>query len=133
MGSPRRISALGAGFLVAALVGCATGGSSGPRGSSEVLTAEEMEPWAGQDLYTVIQRLRPQWILARKGVTFTERIPISVVVDGIRVDGNVEGLGRFRAGDVAEARYLNASDATTLYGIGMMSGAIVVRTKRGGP
>ena len=129
----RRIYALCAGVLVAALVGCATGGASGPRGSSEFLTAQEMESWAGYDLYTVIQRLRPQWILARKGVTFTERFPILVVVDGIRVEGNVEGLGRFRAGDVADARYLNARDATTLYGTGMMSGAIVVRMKRGAP
>lgn len=123
----------GALAVVALAAGCASGGSPSARGAADVLTAEEMEPWGAQDLLAVIQRLRPRWMMARKGVNFTERLPVAVVVDGLRQEGSVDGLRRYRAGDVAEARFLSARDATTLYGVGMMSGAIVVKLKRGVP
>lgn len=133
MGFRHLFVALGAAGVLAGLGGCASAGSSSAHGSADVLTAEEMDSWGAQDLLEVIQRLRPRWLMARRGVNFSERLPVSVVVDGMRQDGSVEVLRRFRAGDVAEVRFLNAGDATTLYGLGMMSGAIVVTLKRGLP
>jgi hypothetical protein len=42
----------------------------------------------------------------------------------------VEILRSIRAGDVEEARFLNARDATTRYGTDMTAGAIEVVTRR---
>ena len=133
MRSSRKILPLGAVALLVLQSACQTAGTPSPRASRDALYAEEMEPWAGHDLLTVIQRLRPQWMMARKGLNFTERLPVGVVVDGMRQEGTVDVLRRYRAADVAEARLLSASDATTLFGVGMMSGAIVVKLKRGVP
>jgi len=42
------------------------GQTGGPRRESgDVLTAEEMEPWGAQELYVVVQRLRPRWLQVR--------------------------------------------------------------------
>jgi hypothetical protein len=56
--------------------------------------------------------------------------PISVVVDNVVQPGGVDGLRLYRTADVEEIRFVGAKDATTLYGLAMMSGAIVVKLKR---
>jgi hypothetical protein len=131
---PNRRGALLAAAFVVVLGACATsGGVAGPpRGSADVLTVAQMEPWGAQDLYTVIQRLRPRWFQSRKGMNLTGTYPISIIVDGARQEGGPELLKGFRAGDVEEARFLSANDATTKYGLAMMSGAIEITTRRGG-
>ena len=117
--------------LAAVLSGCATGGGSPTsRGSSDRLTAADMESWGAEDLLTVIQRMRPQWLQARKAMNLSGTLPTSVVVDGLIQSGGVEVLRLYRAGNVQEVRWVDASDATTLYGLSMMSGAIVVVLKR---
>ena len=117
--------------LVAGLSGCATGaGPRAARGPSDLLTAADMGTWGADDLLTVIQRMRPHWLQARKAMNFTGRLPTSVVVDGMTQPRGVEALRDYRAGDVREVRFMNANDATTRYGLGMMSGAIVVALKR---
>lgn len=123
---------MGAAVLVI-LTACATAGGPGPRrGASDLLTAEEMEPWGAQDLYTVIQRLRPRWLVTPKATNLAGPIPVSIVVDGARQPGGgIELLKGYLAGDVQEARFMKAADATTQYGTDMMSGAIVVTTRRG--
>jgi len=95
-----------------------------------VLTAADMEAWTGQDLLTVIQRVRPRWLQSRKAVTTSGPQPISVVVDGVIQPGGIQLLRSYRTGDVDEVSFVNARDATTLYGLSMMSGAIVVKLRR---
>ena len=120
--------------LMMAAAGCATGGAGGAEGagggSRDVLSAAEMEAWGGEDLLTVIRRVRPVWLQARKAVTMQGAQPISVVVDGAPQPGGVDQLRAYRVSDVEEARFVNARDATTRYGLSMMSGAIVVKLKR---
>jgi hypothetical protein len=118
--------------LSVALGACASGGggSSPSRSSSARLTAAELEVDASQDLYTVIQRRRPQWLQNRAPSTAQGRQQISVILDGVRQQGSVEVLRSMRAGDVEEVRFLNARDATTRYGTDMTAGAIEVVTKR---
>lgn len=117
------------------LGGCTSGGgpstdSTAPaRSSRDVLMAADMESWGGEDLLTVIRRTRSHWLQARKMVTSGIQ-PISVVVDGVVQPGGVEVLRGYRAGFVEEARFVNARDATTQFGLSMMSGAIVVKLKR---
>jgi hypothetical protein len=41
----------------------------------------------------------------------------------------LENLRNFPAANIEEIRYLNAQDATTLYGTGNAAGAIIVKTK----
>jgi hypothetical protein len=122
-----------AAFFVVVLGACASGGPAGGprRGSGDVLTAEEMEPWGAQDLYVVVQRLRPRWLQVREAVTTQGHMPMSLVIDGSRQEGSVELLRNMRASDVEEIRYMNSRDATTQYGLAMMSGALIITTRRG--
>lgn len=131
----RRASHAALAWLVVMMVGgCATGGTPGAgegiRSASGTLTAADMESWAGQDLLAVIQRVRPRWLQARKAVTMTGTQPISVVVDGVVQPGGTDVLRGYRVGDVSEVAFVNARDATTQFGLSMMSGAIVVKLKR---
>lgn len=119
--------------LCVALGACAGGGGAGssvPRSSSESLGLEELQADAAVDLFTLIQRRRPQWLQNRAPSTAQGRQQISVVLDGVRQQGSVEILRSIRAGDVEEARFLNARDATTRYGTDMTAGAIEVVTRR---
>lgn len=127
----RRVPLVVLAFSVA-LGACASsgGGSSSSRSSSTRLTAAELEVDASQDLYTVIQRRRPQWLQNRAPATAQGRQQISVILDGVRQQGGPEVLRSMRAGDVEEVRFLNARDATTRYGTDMTAGAIEVVTKR---
>jgi hypothetical protein len=116
-----------------ALSACASGGPSDTvprRGSSDRITADELQQSAGQDLYTVVQRLRPQWLVIRGGVTAQGRATIAVILDGVRQLGSVEVLRSMKAADTQELRFVNARDATTRYGTDMTAGAIEVLTKR---
>ena len=130
---PNRRGALLAAFLVVVLGACASGGQAGGprRGSGDVLTAEEMQPWGAQDLYVVVQRLRPRWLQVREAVTTQGHMPLSLVIDGSRQEGSVELLRNMRASDVEEIRFMNSRDATTQYGLAMMSGALIITTRRG--
>lgn len=109
--------------------GPSTDGAAPVRSSRDVLMAADMEAWGGEDLLTVIRRSRSHWLQARKMVTSSIQ-PISVVVDGVVQPGGVDVLRGYRAGFVEEARFVNARDATTQFGLSMMSGAIVVKLKR---
>lgn len=130
MRHPRfRILALTACAL--ALASCASGSGSGSRrGPADRLSAEELEEWASQDLFNIIQRLRPTWLQVRAPVTAQGRPTIAVILDGQRQQGSVELLRDLKAGDVQDVRFMNARDATTRFGTDMTAGAILVTTKR---
>lgn len=119
-------------LLSLALGACASGGGSGagaPRSSSSSISAEELQADASMDLFSLVQRRRPQWLTNRAPTTAQGRQQISVILDGVKQQGSVEILRSMRAGDVEEVRFLNARDATTRYGTDMMAGAIEVITK----
>jgi hypothetical protein len=122
---------LTAAAMATVLSACGGGGAARTsRGSADVLTAAEMEPMAGRDLLTVIERMRPRWLQTRLAQTTEGVHPVSVVVNGLRQDGGPEILRQYVAADVLEVRFLNSRDATTTYGLQMMSGALVVTLKR---
>lgn len=133
MSSTRIHRSLAAAVLLSAtLAGCASGrgGQEGPsRADEDVITTEELEQASDLDLFTLIDRLRPRWLRARQERTFTGETRVAVFVDGVR-RGNAGTLRSIRTVTVEEVRYLNARDATTMYGPDMGGGAILVFTRR---
>ena len=119
--------------LCVALGACASSGGAGagaPRSSSSSIGTEELQQDGAMDLFTLIQRRRPQWLQSRTATTAQGRQQIAVILDGVRQQGSAEVLRSMRAGEVQEVRFLNARDATTRYGTDMTAGAIEVVTKR---
>ena len=132
MRTPRlRHAALVALALSLAFAACAGSGARGSSGgTSDVLTVADLEPWANQDLFTIVQRMRPAWMQNRAPFTGMGRATIVIIVNGQRQDGTLELLRDYKGTDVDEVRYLNARDATTRFGTDMTAGAILISTKR---
>jgi hypothetical protein len=79
-----------------------------------------------------VQRLRPAMLRSRAGgasQSNPQGEPIAVYLDGVKV-GGPEQLVSVTALAVKEIRFINAADATTRFGTGHPSGAIMVTTKR---
>lgn len=117
--------------LVLLLLGpaaCASGGGGGG-GNSDLLTAEDLRGVTANSLLDAIQRARPAWLRLRGGSTVGGPDPVEVYVDGIQMPDRIDALRRVRVEDVLDARRLSSSDATTRFGTGHGSGAIVVRTR----
>ena len=124
-------------LAVAVTAGCASGGTSGssaPRHAQNVITADELETVDVNDAYQAVQRLRPQFLTSTRGPTRmrsgagTAEAGIQVYLNDQRV-GGVTALQQIPKNDVKEIRFLSASEATTRYGTGNTSGAIVVTRK----
>ena len=115
--------------LALGLAGCASSGGGGggddaPRGSSNRIIFEELQPLQQLDAYMAVQRLRPLWLRPRGGNT------AQVLVDGNRQAGGLEALRRLRTSDIQEMRYMSSGDATTRFGTGFDGGAILITTRR---
>jgi hypothetical protein len=120
-------------IAVAAILGCAAGGTSGAPGAprrGSALTAEEI---AGEHAntgtaYDAIARLRPNWLVPR-GVAAQGSEYAVVFVDGNQ-HGDLNSLRSIPAYHVAEARYYDITQAGARYGIrGGTGGVIDVRMK----
>jgi hypothetical protein len=93
------------------------------------LTEADIESDQSLDLYSIIQRHRPQWLRVRGAVTTSGPVTIAVIIDGTRQQGGVDVLRSLRGSEVQEVSFMNARDATTRYGTDMTGGAIVVVTR----
>jgi hypothetical protein len=101
-----------------------------PRGSTNLIGRDELDAYPGQSARQVVERLRPSWLRASRGVTLgAGRVFAQVLVDGA-LRGDLDQLASLNAADVGEMRYLSPADATNRYGTGFMGGAIEVRTRR---
>ena len=121
-------------LLAASLAACASGPGGGTPGRQrDVITMEEIQTANVATAYDVIQMLRPEMLRSRGTASMqpTAGAEYAVVyVDGVRM-GGLETLRNVPRESLQEVRYLNGSDATTLYGTGHAGGAIQVRTRRG--
>jgi hypothetical protein len=97
------------------------------------ITFEEVSVKAtdAKTAYDIVRRLRPQFLQSRGSGSIQNRnkVPIKVFVDG-GFRGGVAVLNEIVAHSVIEITYLNGSDATTRFGTGYESGAILVTTGR---
>lgn len=105
--------------LMIVVAGCASSGGGGSSGSRNVLTVEDLAPYAEEGLrtYDAVRRLRPRWLQSRGGA------PPRVMVDGIQGDLQMP------VAEVERVTYLSPADATTRFGTGFPRGAIVVERR----
>jgi len=113
--------------------GCSSSGGRSGAGSGNTITQTNIESlgMSSENAYAVIDRIRPTWLRQRGPTSIQDPnsgFPV-VYLDGTRF-GEVDQLRGIRADLVASIQFLNASDATTRYGLGHVGGAILVVTKR---
>ncbi|MBA2670166.1 MAG: TonB-dependent receptor plug domain-containing protein [Gemmatimonadetes bacterium] len=122
--------------LTLVMVGCASAptAESGRSGrDANLLTAEEIERVHYNNVYELVQALRPSWIQGRGRVSIQDPTAGEAVVyvDGMRF-GGVGQLRQLRTADVASIQHLSAGDASSRFGLDHAGGAILVHSKRGG-
>jgi len=116
--------------VLSVLASCSprTGGSARPRPQEDV-TRSELERVFSESAYGAIRQLRPSWLFYRLTPTPTNPNPEpAVYVDRARLR-RLDDLHTVPVEDVERIQFLNASDATTRFGIGHMHGAIIVITR----
>lgn len=115
--------------LTMALTACASGSSGSSAGSRggdrNLITAEELANVGASNAYDAIVSLRGRWLRARSGSA--SDLPATFVDGSHR--GDYQALGSISLVNVQEIRYLDARDATTLYGTGYPGGVINVITR----
>lgn len=127
-------------FLAAALMlgGCTYGATEWrePRGADaagSVLSREEIVNSGATNLYSVVQRLRPGWLTGRGVQNFGGQTGMIVVYHNQIRMGDVTALREMAPEYVVSIRFLDATTAAGLPGIGpreIVAGAIVVSTPR---
>lgn len=121
--SPLILATAIAGVLAACAAG--TAGGSGSTASRDIITRSQLAEIPESTAYDAIRRLRPRW-LRRRGT----RNELAVVYqDNFRL-GELDQLRSIMIEQVAEIRFISASDATTRWGTGHSGGAIQVITQR---
>ena len=126
-------------LVVAALIwlgACASSGQSGGAGRSrDLITSEELMEVPYNTVFEAVRALRPRWLQARNVASLVAPRPSQarhsarVYVDG-HFRGELNELSRLVPHEVAEIRFMSASDATTRFGTNHIAGAIVVTTRR---
>lgn len=122
-------------MLLAAVLlsaGCASsGGSGGPNRSRDLITQDELMEVPHSSVYEAVRALRPRWLQARAGATFSSptQQTAMVYIDG-QLRGGLEEMWNLLPTEVDEIRFMSASDATTRFGTNHVGGAIVITTRR---
>lgn len=116
------------------LAACGGGGAPGtptPR-DTNVITLEEIEATQAPTAYDIIQQLRPRWMIRNRGQrTFseTEADYAKVFVDDMP-PREFDYLSQIPRASIQELRFIEAREATYLYGTGYNAGVIKVTTRR---
>jgi len=116
------------------LAACGGGGAPGtatPR-DANVITLEEIEATQAATAYDIIQQLRPRWMVRNRGQrTFseTEADYAKVFVDDMP-PREFDYLSQIPRASIQELRFIEAREATYLYGTGYNAGVVKVTTRR---
>ncbi|HET6681461.1 MAG TPA: Plug domain-containing protein [Gemmatimonadaceae bacterium] len=95
-----------------------------PRGSSDILTSQEIAATPVDNAYDAVQRLRPEFLRERPTGFGALQRP-TVFINGIR-RGGVEILRTISTTTISEIRYLSAPEASSRYGMDVVAGVIDV-------
>lgn len=96
-----------------------------------MITAEELMEVPHSTVFEAVRALRPRWLQARAGATFSSREPQTarVYIDG-QLRGGLDEMWNLLPSEVSEVQFMSASDATTRFGTNHIGGAIVIMTRR---
>jgi hypothetical protein len=115
--------------------GCAStsGGDSDEGGRRDLLTREEIVSVPVNNLYDLINRLRPRWLQVRSNRSFSMETEIAVLQNDVYLGPAGEALRQMSPELAFEIRYLEGARAATAIP-GLMSGrhieaAIIVSTR----
>jgi len=138
-GTSAKVLVLG---ILIGMTTCSTGGSMGTSGgtarapggtSRDYISRSQIESMDGT-AFTVVQHFRPRWLSVRTQGTLLNPNPAYAIifVDQLAF-GPISTLNRISTTQIDRIEFLNARDATTLYGTGYMGGIIRVVTRNSGP
>jgi hypothetical protein len=129
-------SVLRSGLAVAACAlvvtaGCASRGAP-PHGDHDLLTSEQLGAFSHLNAYDAIRQTRPQWLRNTRGQSSilrssADRRGLRIYVDGILFGGALD-LRSLEVRAISEVRFLDARQATLLYGTNHAEGALMVKT-----
>ena len=122
-------SVLMAVVFAASIGACASAGSA-PSVDRNLITAQELEPMATNNVYQALQRIRPDMLKRNRGrASINLQNPRTVVyIDNARFE-ELEALRTILCSQVQSIRYIDGRDAVTRYGSGHEAGAIIVTLK----
>lgn len=129
----RRTTRIAVLLLLLAVTGCASRGtpavSSGDRNVIDAVQLNEVE--GRTTALQLIERLHPSWLRGRGpvGVGEQDAAPLIIYVNNQQLAQGTSQLSRYVAAELREIRYLSAVEATTRFGTGHSSGAILLLTK----
>lgn len=127
MSSRIRMMTFGLAGLIA-LGGCASTGTNGGGGDSDLLTREEIEASSHTNAMDLIRAERPQWLRIRGAVSIVTPQEITVWVDGMQ-RGTLGVLDQIPTANIQEIRHYSASEAQFRFGTGNAMGAIEIITR----
>jgi hypothetical protein len=119
--------------LMLVLAGCATLGSEGREGrpgNLNELTREEIRSTQHNNLFDVVQALRPTWLQQRGQISVSDPTAgqVRIYLNDVQMGGAAQ-LQHINVLDVTSIRYLDAAQASARFGIRQRGGgAILVRT-----
>jgi hypothetical protein len=132
-----RFQVVGLAVLTLALASAACGPTRSRDGSQRIAPAErnvitqkeisQAEPRA--TALQMVERHRPQWLKGRGPIRPTSAQPTVVVYVDSQKHGGIATLQRYTAAEIEEIRYLDAMEATRVFGTGHMVGAILLTTR----
>ncbi len=120
--------------LALILLACAMSQNTGPRRSTRVLLADEIEEYGVLTAAEAVELCRPQWLHTRSSPSQSpysqnpDGSPPVVYLDGVRL-GDVRELERIRSEMVERMEFLAPTDATNRFGTNHAGGAILVTTR----
>ena len=114
-----------------ATLGCVTTGQGEGGGDPTEISQEEIQE-VGEvgNTYSLVQRLRPQWLRKRGRNSLQQPGQIIVYVDDTE-QGGPESMRGIDVIDVQSVEFLRPNEATMRYGSGHDNGAILIHLKDG--
>lgn len=102
--------------------------------SSDRIVVSELPASAkSQSVFEVIRQYNSQWLKKRGATSFNNPNPIQVYVDDSGSPyGTIESLRRIQVSNVSTIQYFDAQAAQFRFGVGNVSGAILVERKGAG-
>ncbi|MFB6231566.1 MAG: hypothetical protein ABEL04_10455 [Salinibacter sp.] len=106
--------------------------SSSGATSDRIVVSDLSYPVSGLSVYDLIQRENSNWLRKRGSSSINNPVPIKVYVDNAGSPyGGIRSLRRLNAQNVATVEHFDAQEAQYKFGLGNVSGAILVRTRTG--